>query len=305
MMSKVVGIGACVMDTVIVVPNYPKEDTKLRALSSKAAGGGPNATGLVAVSKLGVSAGYIGVLARDHGGSFLLEDFKRYGVDTSHVERKEHHCSFTSMIWLAKDSATRTCVFDKGDLPPLVLDDAKRNAIAEAEILMIDGNEIDAAEEACLIANENHTKVLYDCGGLYQGVERLLKLTDVMIPSEEFAIGHTGCETADAAAKQLYDMYHPEVVVVTCGKDGGILYDGTELKHYPAFPVEAVDTNGSGDVFHGAFAAGMVKGLTYEECCCFASAVSAMKCTGMGARESVPDFDTVKSFLTARGHAIF
>ena len=61
-MSKVVGIGVCVMDTLITVPNFPKEDTKLRALSSKVGGGGPTATGLVAVSKLGVSAEFIGVL---------------------------------------------------------------------------------------------------------------------------------------------------------------------------------------------------------------------------------------------------
>lgn len=297
---KVVGIGACVMDTLITVPNYPKEDTKLRALSSKAAGGGPTATGLVAVSTLGVSAGYIGVLAKDNGGSFLLEDFKKYGVDTSLVEVREGYRSFTSTIWLAKDSATRTCVFDKGDLPQLILDGAKCKAIEEAQILMIDGNEIDAAEEGCKVARAKGTKVLYDCGGLYQGVERLLKLTNVMIPSEEFALGHTGCNTVEEAAVKLYEMYHPEVVVITCGKEGGIIYDG-KAERYPAFLVDAVDTNGSGDVFHGAFAAAMVKGYTYKKCCIFASAVSALKCTGVGARESVPGEQEVYEFLKQRG----
>ena len=81
-MSKVVGIGACVMDTLINVPNYPTEDTKLRATNSKPAGGGPVATGIVAVSKLGVDAEYIGVLSDDNGGQFLLNDFKKYGVGT-------------------------------------------------------------------------------------------------------------------------------------------------------------------------------------------------------------------------------
>ena len=90
------------------------------------------------------------------------------------------------------------------------------------------------------------------------------------------------------------------MVVVTCGKEGGVYYDGTELWHYPAFPVEAVDTNGSGDVFHGAFAAGMIKGLSYRDCCLFASAVSAIKCTGVGARESVPEIEQVSSFLEER-----
>lgn len=298
---QVIGIGACVMDTLVTIPSYPKEDTKLRALSSKTAGGGPTATGLVAVSKLNVSAGYIGVLAKDNGGSFLLEDFKKYGVDISQVEVKDGYRSFTSTIWLAKDNATRTCVFDRGNLPPLELNGEAIHAISHANILMIDGNEMDAAEDACLVAGEHNTKVLYDCGGLYPGVERLLRLTDVMIPSEEFALGHTGCKTVEEAAVKLYETYHPEVVVITCGKEGGIIYEGTTVEGYPAFLVDAVDTNGSGDVFHGAFAAAMVKGYNYKKCCVFASAVSALKCTGVGARESVPDEQSVHAFLESRG----
>jgi len=198
-------------------------------------------------------------------------------------------------------------VFDKGSLPSLAMDERKYRAIDAAKVLMIDGNEMDAAELACFRARKNGTKVLYDCGGLYQGVERLLKLTDIMIPSEEFAVGHTGCNTVEEAALRLYEMYQPEVVVITCGKEGGIIYEGRKdkpvVERYPAFVVEAVDTNGSGDVFHGAFAAAIVKGLSYKDCCIFASAVSAIKCTGFGARESVPDYDTVCRFLKSRGIA--
>lgn len=300
---KVVGIGACVMDTLITVPSFPKEDTKLRALSSKIAGGGPTATGIVACAKLGVPSAFLGALAKDNGGKFLLEDFAEYGVDTSFVKLVEGCRSFASTIWLAKDTATRTCVFDRGDVPALVLNQEMITAVAQADILMVDGNEMDAAEEACKIAKQNGTKVLYDCGGLYAGVERLLRLTDVMIPSEEFALAHTQSQTAEEAAIKLYEMYHPEVVVITCGKEGGIIYAGS-LDRYPAFPVDAVDTNGSGDVFHGAFAAAMVKGYNYRDCCIFASAVSALKCTGIGARESVPDEHTVYQFLTERGYKL-
>lgn len=299
--NKIVGIGACVMDTLVTVPNYPKEDSKLRALSSKAAGGGPTGTGLVAAQKLGEQTAYIGVLSDDNGGVFLRKDFEKYGVDTQFIEEKTGFRSFTSCIWLAKDTATRTIVFDKGNLPPLQLNEEQKQAIVDSQILMIDGNEIDAAEEACKIARENNTKVLYDCGGLYEGVERLLKFTDVMIPSEEFSLGATGCDNVSDAAKKLYETYHPEVVVITSGKEGGIIYDGETLEKYPAFLVEAVDTNGSGDVFHGAFAAAMMKGYSYKECCLFASATSAIKCTGVGARESVPNETAVYSFLKERG----
>ena len=303
-MSKIVGIGACVMDTLVSVPYYPNEDTKLRAESSKPAGGGPVATGLVAAAKLGCDTEYIGILSDDAGGRFLKDDFKKYGVGTDNITVKSGYRSFTSVIWLSAETSSRTCVFDKGDLPPLELTENQIQAVKNAELLMVDGNEMDAAEEAAKIARENGVKVLYDCGGLYDGVERLLALTDIMIPSEEFAIGHTGASSAEEAAKKLYEMYNPQIVVVTQGKKGGLLYQGNNIVSYPIYPAKVVDSNGSGDVFHGAFATAVVKGFDYENCCHFSSAVSAIKCTGVGARESVPDFETVKKYLKENGYEL-
>ena len=303
-MAKIVGIGACVFDTLYNVPTFPKEDTKMRATASKTAGGGPVATGLVAASKLSEDAAFIGVLSDDNGGKFLKEDFEKYGVDTSLIEVKSGYRSFASVLWLCADTTTRTCVFDKGNLPALCLTDAQKEAVKEAEILMVDGNEMDAAVEAAGVARKNGTKVLYDCGGLYEGVDKLLKLTDIMIPSEEFAIGHTGEKTAEDAAKKLYDTYRPEIVVVTQGKKGGIMYDGEKITAYPIYPAEVVDSNGSGDVFHGAFAAAVVKGFDFEKCCHFSSAVSGLKCTGVGARESVPSFETTKKYLKENGYEL-
>ena len=303
-MAKIVGIGANDFDTLYNIPSYPTEDTKMRATASKTAGGGPVATGLVAAQKLGEKTSYIGVLSDDNGGRFLKEDFEKYGVETDLIEVKSGYRSFASVLWLCADTATRTCVFDKGNLPPLVLNETQKQAIIDAELLMVDGNEMDAAVEAAKIARESGVKVLYDCGGLYDGVEKLLALTDIMIPSEEFSLGHTGCKTAEEAAKKLYETYHPEVVVITQGKKGGIIYDGKGIADYPIYPAKVVDSNGSGDVFHGAFAAGIAKGFDYLKCCHFSSAVSALKCTGVGARESVPDYDTTVEYLRRNGYEL-
>lgn len=303
-MVKIVGIGANVFDTLYNIPTYPTEDTKMRATACKTAGGGPVATGLIAAQKLGEDTAYIGVLSDDNGGRFLKADFEKYGVKTDLIEVKSGYRSFASVLWLCTDTASRTCVFDKGDLPPLVLTDEQKQGVRDAEILMVDGNEMDAAVDAAAIARDSGTKVLYDCGGLYEGVERLLALTDIMIPSEEFALGHTGCATAAEAAKKLFDLYSPEIVVITQGKRGGIIYDGEKVTEYPIYPADVVDSNGSGDVFHGAFAAALVKGFDYLKCCHFSSAVSALKCTGIGARESVPDFETVKNYLKENGYEL-
>lgn len=300
-MADIVGIGANVSDTLYTIPEFPKEDTKLRALSSVQSGGGPCATGLVAASKLGSDCAYLGVLTDDSAGVFLKKDMEKYNVSTALVDIKPGFTSFTSSIWLSLDTASRTCVFHKGDLPPFTLSENHKEAIKKANILMVDGNEMDAAVEAAKIARTAGTKVLYDAGGLYDGVEKLLAESDIIIPSEEFSLAHTGTSNAEDAAKVLYEKYSPEVVVITQGKKGGIIYDGNEVKEYPAFVVDAIDTNGSGDVFHGAFAFAVNYGYNYYKSCVFSSAVSALKCTRIGARSAVPTFNETVKFLKERG----
>jgi sugar/nucleoside kinase (ribokinase family) len=256
----------------------------------------------VAAAKLGERATYIGNLSTDTGGIFLTEDFKKYGVNTELINHLDGFRSFTSVIWLSEETASRTCVFDRGNLPPLTLTEKHYEAIRDAKVLMVDGNEMDAALAGAKVARECGVNVLYDCGGLYPRVDELLALTDVMIPSLEFAIGHTGAKDAESAAVALYEKYSPKVVVVTCGVLGGYIYDGKNLQKYPAFPVDAKDSNGSGDVFHGAFAAGLAKGYDYLKCCYYSSATSALKCLGIGARESVPSHNMVIAFLKEKGY---
>ena len=303
-MRDIVGIGACVFDTLMNLPHYPKEDTKLRADNVKCAGGGPCATGLVAASKLGVTAAYIGNLSDDTGGKYLFDDFEKYGVGTEGISLLSGYRSFTSVLWLSAESTSRTCVFDKGNLPPLTLSVEALHMIENAKVLMVDGNELDAAVEAAKHAKKHGTRVLYDCGGLYPNVARLLALTDIMIPSAEFAMGHTGCATTEEAAKRLYALYSPSVVVVTEGKNGGLLFDGEKLIRYPIYPAAVLDSNGSGDVFHGAFAAAVTYGYDYEKCCHFASATSALKCMGVGARESAPTLPVLKKYLEENGYEL-
>ncbi|MDD6308436.1 MAG: PfkB family carbohydrate kinase [Clostridia bacterium] len=300
-MNKIVGIGANVCDTLISLCAYPAEDTKLRADSVTVSGGGPCATGLAAAAKLGADCAYIGVLTDDNAGIFLKEDLEKYHVSTEYVRIKSGYTSFSSYIWLSRESASRTCVFHKGNVPPLALDEAQKRAVKNAALLMVDGNEMGAALAAARIARESGTKVLYDAGGLYDGVEELMPYADILIPSEEFALGHTGETDAQSAAKALFGKYAPEIVVITQGKAGGILYDGNEIKAYPAFQVDAADTNGSGDVFHGAFAFAVNMGYNYYKACVFSSAVSALKCTKIGARRAVPSFQETMEFLKERG----
>lgn len=302
MKPQVVGIGACVMDTISVLPKFPKQDAKLKALETKQCGGGPVATAMVTVSKLGITSGYIGVLSDDIAGQFLLEDFKRYGVDISGVTLYRGYRSFTSNIWLNMVNGSRTCVFDKGNLPKLKLTTFQKELIQQAKILLVDGNELESAIEAAKLMHKSGGIVLYDAGGLYTGVEELIKLADVLIPSEEFALSYTGEIEICNAAKCLFKQYNPKAVVITKGSHGGILYEGTEIYKYPCYHIKVVDTNGAGDVFHGAFSVALIRGFSLKASCHFASATSALKCSGFGARESVPSFLETMEYLRRNGY---
>ena len=302
MAAEIVGIGANVYDTLIVLPHYTEEDRKQRAESVSAAGGGPCATGIVAASKLGARTAFLGHVSDDGAGHFLLDDFSRYGVDTAFVSVHAGYRAFTSYVMLSRETTSRTIVFDRGNLPPLALDEAKKTAIREAKVLLVDGNELSAAIEGAKIARESGTAVVYDAGGRYEGVKGLLPYADYLIPSEEFALGETSESDAAAAAKKLYETYHPRAVVITQGSRGGTYYDGRELKTYPAMPAKVVDSNGAGDVFHGAYAAAITRGMDAYHACLFSSAVSALKCEKIGSRAGVSDYDTTISFLKEQGY---
>ena len=300
-MADITGIGANVFDTLFRLDRFPVEDKKQQALSVTESGGGPCGTGLVTAARLGATAAYIGFCSDDRAGQFLRGDFQWYGVNVDHMTAIPNTLAFTSCIWLADDKASRTCVYHRGTVPPTQLDAQAAKAIRDSRILMVDGNDLDAAVAGAKVAKAAGTLVLYDAGGQYPGVEQLLTLTDILIPSEEFALGHTQTDSVEKAAEKLWEMYSPKVIVITQGKRGGILYDGNQVMTYPAFPVKAVDTNGSGDVFHGAFAFALTKRWSYEQCCIFSSAVSALKCLRVGARNGAPTYEAVMTFLKERG----
>ena len=295
-MKKVVGLGACVLDTLINCNTYPKEDTKQKANGVFLSGGGPVGNALVVLSKLGVSAEVIGGLGSDNAGKYIIEDFRKHGVDTKNATVIDGATSFTSYIILADDKATRTCTFDRGTVA-----DEPRNlklsALDDAFILHLDGNYLQSAIQSAKYAKEKGVLISLDAGGLYAGIEGLLPLVDILIPSAEFALKITGEKDIPSAMQKLYNQYQPKVLVVTDGKNGGYYYEKGKAVHYNSIKVNAVDTNGAGDTFHGAFLVAYCKNKSVKECCDFASAVSAYKCTHKGARTYPLSIKIIEEFI--------
>lgn len=271
------------MDTLINCDRYPAEDTKQKAESVFVSGGGPVGNALVVLSKLGVRAEVIGAFADDNAGAYLLGDFQKYGVETKNAACVKDTASFTSYIVLSESAQTRTCVFDRGTVPDDPVN-VRFGAIDGAAALHLDGNYLQSAIAAAKYAKANGVKVSLDAGGLYSGIETLLPYADILIPSAEFAKGITGKAEIPEAMAALAEKYCPEILAVTDGSNGGYYWNGEKAVHYASVQVKAIDSNGAGDTFHGAFLAAYCGGKSVEECCRFASAVAAYKCTHKGAR---------------------
>ena len=283
-MARVVGIGAAVFDILMTANAFPKEDTKLQGTETKIQCGGPCATGLVAMSKLGEPVCYMG------------SEMTRFGVDVSNVEVVPGS-SFHSFVLLNLSNTSRTCIWNRGKAAQPTEKNVDLEVLKKAEFLHLDGNQLDCAIYAAKKAREFGVTVSLDAGGAYPRIEELLPLVDVLIPSEEFSMKVTGCATAVEAAKVLQEKYNPKILVITQGNKGGFIWeDGKEVR-YPVFPVKAIDSNGAGDTFHGAFVAGRLKGMSVYEACCYASATSALKCTRFGAQEGIPGHEEVLEFM--------
>lgn len=293
-MNRIVGVGACVLDTVIECSAYPAEDTKLRASGILKRGGGPVGNALAAAAVLGAKAAYLGTLPDNADGDFLADELERYGVRCR--AGRVQADAFTSYVILGKDKGSRTCIFEKGTLP----DDSSFLNVEElkkADILHLDGNFLQSAVYAAQFAKNNGIRVSLDAGGLYSGIGDLLPLVDILIPSAEFALGWTQEPDVPSAMQKLYAMYRPAVLVVTEGARGGRYLEDGQVRSYPSFSVAVKDSNGAGDVFHGAFLVAYAKKKSVGECCRFASAVAALKCTGVGVKQSIPSLQETEIFL--------
>jgi len=123
--------------------------------------------------------------------------------------------------------------------------------------------------------------------------------TDILICGSGFGKSLTGEDDIRQAGRAMLAK-GPRVVVQTMGVDGSYTVSAAGEFHTPAFQVDVVDTTGAGDVFHGAYLVGLVRGWDLEKTATFASAVAAIHCTVLGNRKGIPSMDQVETFLRER-----
>ncbi len=293
----VVGIGVATLDFIGVAAGEPLLGAKQPVAAWLEAGGGPVATALVALARLGARVCMAGAVGDDAYGQRIIADLQREGVATDGMQVRpgRSHVAFV----LAEPGRDRRTVWWYSD--PAVFETATvdPDLITSARLLHLDTYMPAATLAAARIMREAGGLVMLDAERLKETTLPLLPLCDVQIVSERFGREATG-EADPARAALLLHRSYGNLVVVTAGERGSWCVGRDELFHTPAFAVDVVDTTGAGDVFHGGFLYGLLRGWPLRRTARFASALAALKCRKAGGRAGIPTPEEVEQLLQAQ-----
>ena len=292
-----IGLGLCTVDMLFVVDRQPTFDTTMRASQYLRQGGGPVPTSLVALARLGASTSYVGKVGDDPDGDFIRAELEKEGVDTSSFVVVPGALTRVALVLVEEATGERgfttrpeTCP----DLDPVELD---RETIANARILHLDDAD-PACMQAARWAREAGNTVVYDGTWLHEDLDEFLPLVDMPIVSEPMVRRWM----PDATPQQVVDRLHgygAKIAVYTLGERGTIVRWREGTFTYPAFHVEAIDTTGAGDAFHGAFIYGLLQHWPVSDIIRYASAVAALNCRQLGGRSGLPNLSATEDFVAA------
>jgi len=294
-----VGFGLNAVDHLIVVPQYPEFDTKLRLIEHQQSAGGQTATAMVALRRLGLNTAYAGRFGSDTEGRFGLETLKADNVNVDFAEVVAGARNQIAFITIDARSGERTIVWDRDNRLAYKPEEAPVEFGSLGRVLHLDAHDPPACVRIAQVAKERGTIVSADIDNVYDGLPELLPLIDIMIGSKEFPRRVTGIVDEREALIELHARFGCTIVGMTIGAAGAVVYcngEFIESRGYAA-PGGCRDTTGAGDAFHGGFLYGFLTGEDLETSLQFANAVAAMKCSALGARTALPTRSQLESFL--------
>ncbi|MGQ9575789.1 MAG: carbohydrate kinase family protein [Thermoguttaceae bacterium] len=299
----VLGLGCTAVDELLYVAAYPAADSKVPIRRQERHCGGLTATALVAAARLGSRCAFAGALGEDELSRFVLERFAEEKIDTQHVRRLPGAQPVHAFIIVDEQTKTRTILYSLAGVVGPAPGWPDEPIIRACRVLLVDHIGVPEMTRAARVARQAGIPVVADLeSDADPGFEALLALVDHLIVSRTFAARLTGKDDPAQAAGSLR-IPQRQVAVVTCGAEG-CWYVAAEApeqpQHQPAFPVEVVDTTGCGDVFHGAYASGLARGLGVAERIELATAAAALKATRPGGQAGIPTRPAVEAFLRLR-----
>jgi 2-dehydro-3-deoxygluconokinase len=298
-----------------MVLGVPARPGRLRhATSLELKVGGAESNVAIALSRLGISAGWVSFLGDDEPGQLVLDRVRGEGVDTSQVRRLQDH---PTGLYLREQvgAATRVYYYRRDSAASAMAEDAFDPGYLEgAEFLHLTGITPALSEECRRFvlwvaqrAGESGVRLSFDVN--YRSklwspeearafAEKLLPRVDLFFVGDEEARALWGREDGEFL-RELAGMGAQEVVLKR-GKEGSVAVLGDEVLEQAAFPVGEVDPVGAGDAFVAGYLAGHLWDLEAEERLRVANAMGALSVATLGDYEGLPHREELRAFLEGR-----
>ena len=257
--------------------------------------GGSAANSIIAVAQFGGSSYYSCKVANDELGSFYREDLKANGVDSNLVGQTLEEGITGKCLVMTTEDASRTMNTFLGITADYSRAKITEHALKDSEYLYIEGylvtseNGQDAMRHAKKIAEDNGVKVALtfsDPSMVKYFKEQMESVVgssvDLLFCNEEEAMLYTGKDNLMDAREAL--KKDAKRFVITQGANGAMIYDGDTFVDIEPYNVKAIDTNGAGDLFAGAFLAGITNGRSFADAGKLASLASSKVVTQFGPR---------------------
>ncbi|OUR95320.1 adenosine kinase [Halobacteriovorax marinus] len=270
--------------------------------------GGSAANTIIAVSQFGAKSFYSCKVANDEVGEFYYKDLIGNGVSTNMGEKREEGVTGKCMVFVTPD-ADRTMNSFLGITETFSENELVESELTDSEWLYMEGYLVTsptgkaAAIKARDIAQANGVKTALTfsdpgiVGFFKDGFKEMIgdKKLDLLFCNESEAMSYTDSDNVDEAATKLKKL--AKSFAITLGPKGAIVFDGEREIEVETNTVSAVDTNGAGDLFAGAFLYGITNGLSYGEAGKLACRASSKLVTQFGARLKQEQVDDIKKEL--------
>ncbi len=289
------GLGLCVVDHTYRVESLDLAAPRLRFSERRVSSGGMTGTALCQAALLGCPTHALSVVGDDADGRLVRRALRAAGVRTARLLASARVPTTVAVVLVDGRGERRFVVPDRRGLearaPALDL-----SVIERRTLLLVDGHFPGQALRAVKRARRLGATVIGDFHRPSPGVRRLLPYVDHPIVPAEFVAEAGG--DARRVLRELADLGGGRPVL-TEGRRGGRYLEGRRVRRYRASAVRVVDTTGAGDVFHGAFAAGLAHGLAFETSLELAARAAALNCTALGGAGRFMTRDEMDASLRA------
>ena len=276
---------------------------QLDAFEGKKASGGSAANTLIAVSSMGGSSYYSCKVADDDLGHFYLNDLSAADVDCNMDGKHKGGITGKCLVMITPD-AERTMHTFLGVSSELSPYEINEDAIKSSSYCYLEGylTTSDTGKAANIAAREiaeaNNVKTALTFSDPFvvqffrDGfTETIGDGIDLLFCNEAEALSYTQKETVEEAAEIIKTF--AKTFAITLGSKGAAVYDGSTMIDIGAHSVTAVDSNGAGDLFAGAFMYGLTHGMSYEESGKIASKASSIIVSQFGPRLDLAQYQSL------------